>query len=158
MDKFSDYKKYFEIDIMSIIVDILNTNESKRMLINYNQESQLSKGIDAKGQRIETIASQEQNSGFPYSRYTVKLRGESGLQVTNVDLKDTGEFWKSFDVKVTNESTEIFADFNKPDGNIMDNFERRFDFLGLTDENLEGFVWNYLFDILAKRLESQFEG
>lgn len=157
MDKFTDYKKYFELDIQSMITDILNTNESKRMLINYNQESQLSKGIDAKGQRIETIASQEQNSGFPYSRYTVKLRGESGLQVQNVDLKDSGEFWKSFDVKVTNENTEIIADLNKPDGNIMDNFESRFDFLGLTDENLEGFTWHYLFDILAEKLESQFK-
>ncbi|MGV8130695.1 MAG: hypothetical protein ACP5N7_01170, partial [Candidatus Pacearchaeota archaeon] len=67
------------------------------------------------------------------------------------------ELWKSFDVKVTNENTEIIADLNKPDGNIMDNFESRFDFLGLTDENLEGFTWHYLFDILAEKLESQFK-
>lgn len=157
IESFADYKKYFEVDIQSMIVDILKTDESKKILIDYNQNNQLKDGLDAKGQWIYTIASEEQGGNYPYSKFTVKLRGEKGLQVDAVDLKDTGAFWNSFDVKVTNENTEIFADFDKGSSDIRDNFAKRFDFLGLTDENLEGFTWYYLFDILAAKLESQFK-
>jgi hypothetical protein len=151
MNSFLDYIPIFKQDIPLLIEQSLDTNEAKESIISMNQE-QLQKGIDSKGTRIETIASQEQHSGYPYSRYTVKLRGEQGLQVQNVDLKDTGAFYDSMNVEVTKEQTKVLADFDKPDGNIMDNFNKSYDFLGLTKDNLKGFVQWCLFELFSINL------
>jgi hypothetical protein len=155
---FSDFKPVFDINIHDVLQTIFEKQEVQDAIISYNQE-QLSQGLDAKGQRIETIASQEQNSGYPYSRYTVKIRGSEGLQVNNVDLKVTGELWASMEVKVNNTNAEVLADMNKPDGNVMDNFESKYDFWGLIKNNLNGLaVWvlqDYLGIELKKRLKVQ---
>jgi len=157
MNSFADYKPHLEIDIPELIFECLNTDEVKDAIIIINQDEQLKKGIDSLEQRIETIASQEENSGYPYSRFTVSERSQKGLQVQNVDLKDTGDFYNSFDVKVTKENTEVLADFDKPDGNILDNFDSKFEFLGLTKRNLENLVtWNIL-DILEQKVKSFFK-
>lgn len=153
--KFADYKPVFDVDINKMITNILNTSEAEKIMLNYIQEDQLQNGIDARGKRIETIASQEQGSQYPYSRYTVKLRGEQGLQVNNVDLKDTGAFYDSMGVKVNEKQIEFLADFNKGANDIRDNFTPDYDFVNLTNENLEGLVWYFLFDILSIDLKKQ---
>jgi len=152
MDSFADYKPLLEIDIPELIFECLNTDEVKDAIIILNQDEQLKKGIDSLEQRIETIASQEENSGFPYSRFTVSERTNKGLQVQNVDLKDTGDFYNSFDVKVTTENTEVLADFDKPDGNILDNFDSSYDFLGLNIESVAQLVYETILPRLEKML------
>jgi hypothetical protein len=148
--RFIDFKKHFEIDISEVLRQSIE--ETKQDVINYNQKEQLSEGIDAKGQRIETIASQEQNTGYPYGRMSVSKRGARGLQVDNVDLNITGAFWSSFDVKVTRERTEVLADWNIHGDDIRDNFDKRFDFLGLTNNSKENYVWSSLFPVFSRRL------
>lgn len=148
-----DIKKIFDIDIPEMIVECLNEDESKQAIISMNQE-QLQQGVDSNEKRIETIASQEQNSGYPYSINTVKIRGEEGLQVHNVDLRVTGEFYDSMKVTVDNDKIIIDAEFNKANGNIMDNFDRSYSFLGLIPENLKALgEWIILgiLDIKLKR-------
>lgn len=152
MEKFSDYKKYFEIDIPEIIVEILNEKEVKQDIIDYNQKEQLSEGIDSLGQRIETISSNEFPTGYPYGRQSVEERGKAGLQVENVDLNFSGAFWSTFDVKVTKEETEVLADWTMYGQDIRWNFDSRYDFLGLTDNSLENFVWLSVYGKLEKRL------
>jgi len=148
--------KLLSFDFNELIIETLNEPEIKAEIIRLNQEEQLSKGIDSLGQKIETISSLEQNTGLPYARFTIRQRSLSGLQVENVDLKVTGEFWNTFEVKVTNEETEVLADFNKPDGDIRENFDNRFDFLGLTEKNLESLItWSSFLDILQKKLFSR---
>ena len=155
MKDFAEFRKLINsINISDLITECLETKEAKEAIIKYNQE-QLQNGIDAKGQVIETIASQEQNSGYPYAMYTVKERGEQGLQVQNVDLKVEGIFWNSMEVKVSDNKTEVIADFNKGANDIRDNFEKRFDFLGLTDENLKGFGQWVLSDLLREKLRAK---
>lgn len=156
MDKFSDYKKIFQIDFNKLVNQTLQIKEVQKDIIKYNQDEQLQEGIDARGQVIETIASQEQNSGYPYSRYTVKLRGESGLQVDKVDLKDTGEFYNSFDVEVRKDEFEVLADFSKGGSDIRDNFSSDYDFLGLTKNSLENFTWLSFFPYFEKNLKELF--
>lgn len=151
MASFSDWLKVFEVNIHDVIKDIAEKSEVKQSIIDYNQE-QLSQGIDSLGQRIETIASQEQNSGYPYSKYTVKIRGSEGLQVNNVDLKVTGQLWDSMEVEVANEGMIVNADTNKSGGDVMDNFESRFDFWGLTKKNKKGFAIWVLSDYLKPAL------
>jgi hypothetical protein len=157
MDSFLDYKKIFEIDIPSILEEVLNYQDVKDQIIYLNQDKQLSEGLDAKGQSIYTISSEEQGGNYPYSKYTVQLRSDKGLQVDAVDLKDTGAFWNTFDVKVTKETTEALADFNKGGDDIRNNFDKKFDFLGLYDENLEIFGQWLLQNYLSERLKEQLQ-
>ena len=147
---FSDFKKHFTVDISEILKQSIQ--ETKQDIIDYNQKEQLSEGLDALEQRIETISSTEQNTGYPYGRMSVSLRGESGLQVDNVDLRITGAFWKSFEVKVTKQTTEVLADFRIHGSDIRDNFDTRFDFLGLTKNSLENYAWSSLFPVFSKKL------
>jgi len=156
MDSLDELRKIFDIDIPKLIEKILNYQDVKDYIIYLNQQKQLSEGLDAKGQKIYTIASEEQNSPYPYSKYTAYLRQEKGLQVKNVDLKDTGAFWDSFEVKVSKENTEVLADFSKGGDDIRDNFELKFDFLGLTEENTkelaEWLLSNYFAESLRMEL------
>jgi hypothetical protein len=151
---FSDFKPVFDINMNDILKTIMQNKEVQDSIISYNQE-QLSQGLDAKGQRIETIAATEQNTGYPYSIYTVKLRGSEGLQVNNVDLKVTGDLWASMEVKVNNTNAEVLADMQKSDGNVMDNFDKSFDFWGLTKNNLTGFATWVLSDFLGIELKKR---
>lgn len=157
MNKFSDYKKYFEIDLNNFVSDIMKMPETQKTIIDYNQKEQLSHGIDALGQRIETIASQEQKSGFPYAIFTVSERSKKGLQVRNVDLKDTGELWDSMKVTFTETGSLITAQMQKENGSVMDNFDKKYDFFGLNDNSLENFTWDYFFDIFSRKLKSLFQ-
>jgi hypothetical protein len=144
MEWFTEFKTSKDIDLNGLIQETLNIPEVKKSIIEYNQD-QLSQGIDANGLRIETIAAQEQNNGYPYSKYTVKMRGEEGLQVHNVDLKVTGELWKSMEVIVNSEGAIVKADTKKGNNDVMDNFEPKYDFWGLTQKNKEGFlIWDFL--------------
>jgi hypothetical protein len=147
--KFADFKIKANIPKM-IAVSIEAT---KGEIIKYNQDDQLQSGIDSRGEKIETLRSKEQNSGLPYALFTVQQRAKRGLQVDKVDLKFNGDFYKTFKVKVTDKQTEVMADFNKEDGDIRDNFDSSFDFLGLTDDNLEGYTWQDLFPVFAKNLQ-----
>lgn len=153
---FADYKPVFDVKINDIINTIMKYEEVQKTIIDYNQE-QLQKGIDSKGQRIRTIAAEEQGNGQVYSLYTINMKAEKGQDYGNVTLYDTGEFYRSMHVKVNKTNNEVLADFDKPDGNIMDNFNTgMYDFLGLTDENLQGFATWIISDYLGLELKKQF--
>lgn len=151
---FADYKKVFDIDINSLIYNILLDPKIQQEIIEYNQ-SQLKDGKDSNDQKIITIAADEQGLGNVYSLFTISARSASGLQTRYVDLNDTGAFYNSFFIKVTKNNFEILADFNKSDGNIMDNFNSDYDFLGLTEDNLSNFIWDVLYSELSKDLKRQ---
>lgn len=150
-DSFADYKIVFTVDISKLIYQILLKKDIQQEIIEYNQ-SQLQEGEDANQKKIITIAADEQSLGNVYSLYTIALRNESGLQTNVVDLKDTGAFYRSFKVKISRDSFEIIANYSKPDGDIRDNFDSNYEFLGLTQDNLESFVWLVLYRELEKEL------
>lgn len=153
---FSDYKPVFNVEMNDIINLIMKNEEVQKSIIEYNQQ-QLQEGIDSQGQRIRTIAAEEQGNGQVYSLYTINMKAEKGQDYGNVTLKDTGEFYRSMHVKVNRTDNEVLADFDKPDGNIMDNFNSgMYDFLGLTDENLKGFATWIISDYLGLELRKQF--
>jgi len=152
MDSFSEYKPYFDININNIVKQTMSDKELQAQMIRLNQE-QLDKGLDSLGQRIESLSAIQQNSGYPYSMLTVKLRGEQGLQVDNVDLKDTGAFWDSMDVNVSDTETEIIADWNIHGEDIRENFSRNFEFLGLQDKKLNEFIQWYFLDLFEQLLK-----
>lgn len=149
--KFIDFAKKLDIDFDKIISETMQEPDMQAALIDYNQNEQLAKGLDAKGQHIETIGGEEAGTGS-YSPYTMANRAEKGLQTNNVDLKVTGYFWNTFFVESRAKETEIKANFQKGSDNILYNFDKKYDFLGLINENLKGFVtWNFL-ESFAKRV------
>lgn len=155
MASFKDWKPVFQINMYDIIKLIMQNKEVQQTIIEYNQE-QLQKGIDNEGKKIRTIAAEEQDRGKVYSLYTIKMKAEKGQDFGNVTLYDTGEFYKTFNIKVNDSSVEVLADFNSPGENILDNFDEKYHFLGLTNENKKGFATWILQDYLELELKKHF--
>lgn len=149
VNNFSDYKKVFDIDINQLLFQILSKPNIQQEIIEYNHE-QLTQGVDSNEEKIITISAEEQAQGEVYSLFTIRERRSQGLQTRVVDLKDTGSFYNTFAVKVSKNSFEIIANYNKPDGSILDNFNDSYEFTGLTDNSLENFVWDVLYVELRK--------
>lgn len=154
MEKFSDFSKILSVDIYQLISRLMSIDEVQKALIRYNQE-QLQQGIDAKEQRIITISAEEQNENLVYSLFTYGQKVKKGQDAQHVTLEDTGAFYDSMSVKASENETEITANFEKPDGNILDNFDKKFDFLGLTNESLESFATWVLQDYLEQELRKE---
>jgi hypothetical protein len=147
VEKFSDYKKVFDVDISQLIYQILLMPDVQQDIIEFNQ-SQLTDGVDSNEERIITISAEEQNQGEVYSIFTIAERKANNKQTDNVDLNFTGQFWSTFTVKVTKTTFEVIANFNSPGEDIRDNFDDKFDFLGLTNDSLENFTWLVIYEKL----------
>lgn len=127
--------------------------ELSNEIIELNQVEQLSEGIDALDQRIITFSADEQNQGNVYSIFTMQERLIKGLQVSNVDLNYSGIFWKTFKVIKVSDGWEVQADFNLYGDDIRENFDTTFDFLGLTQNNLEVLVYDSVLPLLEKKIK-----
>jgi hypothetical protein len=156
MEWFVPFKTSQDVDLDRLIQKTMGIPAVQKELIEYNQD-QLQSGIDAKGERIRTIAAEEQGNGQVYSLYTIAKKSENGHDFHHVTLEETGEFYGSMSIETTSNETKFIADFNKPDGNIHDNFDSIYDFLGLTNENLESFIWfvfvDYFITFFLQELE-----
>jgi len=106
--------------------------ELKDEIIRLNTQDQLYEdGIDSLS---ETLGD--------YSSYTVARKSMKGQKTSNITLKDTGDFYKSFKVKVTATGFIIKADdSSKYDIPLTESFG--LDILGLTEEN-KLFLYDYL--------------
>lgn len=142
IESFADYKKVFDFNIQDILNEVMLDLE--KSIIQINQIDQLSFGIDAKSQVIKTLKS---NSPNVYANFTIKERKARGLQTDNVDLNFTGGFWKTFKVVKVQDGWEVQANFNIHGEDIRVNFDTKFDFLGVSPDNLEDFV---LSEVLPK--------
>jgi hypothetical protein len=120
-----------KLEIFKILQNIFKTASFVTFIIDRNQEQLYDKGITARGTIIKTYKS---GKGFPYSPYTVAQKAIKGQKVNIVTLKDTGDFYKSFKVKVEESYLEIDAEFEKSNGNIGENLDIT-EVLGLTEEN-----------------------
>lgn len=108
----------------------------KRMIIKLNTVEQLGKeGIDSMGDSLGTYA--------PFTIHDpVKGRIAKGYQVNHIDFKQTGEYWKSWEVRVTNDEIEIEVDpvrFNE----LVNDLRFDPDHVGLTQDH-----WNIIIDMI----------
>tara|TARA_R110001606_G_scaffold21019_1_gene74613 strand:- start:114 stop:560 length:447 start_codon:yes stop_codon:yes gene_type:complete len=70
-----------------------------------------------------------------YSDVTVEnYKKPKGQKFSNITLKDTGDFYKSFKVELTKTSIRISANPIKEDNNLFDDFGD--EIIGLTPDNL----------------------
>jgi len=125
------FDKMINLDIDSIVENILRDAEFQRFIIDLNTEGQLfEKGIDSLGASLGSYAATTIEG-------TVNFEGKKskGQRYDHITLKDTGDFYKSFAIKVQNGGFLIIANGQKDDTNLLSEYGKNI--LGLTDENLQ---------------------
>ncbi len=101
-------------------------------IVRLNTQDQLfDKGIDSLN-----------NSLGDYSPITVIIKRRKGQKTSNITLRDTGEFYESFDVTVQRDGFTISADEMKDDTSLTEEFG--IDILGLTDDSLDQVIREYI--------------
>lgn len=128
---FRTLDRIINLDQDLIIGNILRDEEFQRFIIDLNTEEQLfEKGIDSLGASLGEYADAtiEGTANF-------KGKLEKGQPIDHITLKDTGDFYKSFAIKVQNGGFLIVADGQKDDTNLLSEFGK--EIVGLTDENLQ---------------------
>jgi len=115
-----------EIDEKALLFEVLNQNKIKELIIKLNTQDQLFKrGIDSNGESLGE-----------YTENTQKIKASKGQPFDRVTLKDTGEFYESWEVIISDISDIIInADDEKDDTALFEKYGE--DVLGLTDESLE---------------------
>lgn len=122
---------FLEFQVFKIVFDVPNV---KQMIIEMNTNDQLfKKGVDSNGVSLMDI-------GGDYSFVTKDMKSRNNQPYDHITLKDTGDFYKSWNVKILADTIFIEADTIK-DG---DDLQQRWgnDILGLTDESKQKLI-NY---------------
>jgi hypothetical protein len=121
------------LDENKIINQILSNKSFQEFIIDLNTEGQLfDKGINSLGVKLSDI-------GGLYSEITItrsRKKGKPKKSRSHVDLLDTEVYYKSFVIRLFNDSFDIVSDPNKDDGTSL--FERwGKEIEGLTQESLQ---------------------
>lgn len=149
INSFEDLKELFNFNPIVLLDEVFKQSEVQDTMIEFNQD-QLQDGTDSLGQTIVTIG------GSPYRPFTVRIKRSKGQPTNVVTLEDTGDFYKTFKIKINRDSYEITANFEKQDGNILDNFSSRFDFLGLDNESAIELANEIIFPRLGQLISKRF--
>ena len=119
-----------------LLDQVLNKSNVKRFIIDLNH-GQLQSGIDSQGESLGE-----------YAPSTIEYKKRKGQIHTHITLKDSGDFYDSFQVVVTSTDIIIITKPVKSDGtNLIEEYGE--DIVGLTPENLEK-----LCELIALELES----
>tara|TARA_R110002050_G_C8870557_1_gene508125 strand:+ start:194 stop:640 length:447 start_codon:yes stop_codon:yes gene_type:complete len=118
-----------KVDVTKALIKILNKKSIQRFITDLNTEVQLfDNGEDSEGTQLSAI-------GGIYAVSTIKLSRTPKKNRSHINLKDTGDFYKTFDVVVNNNASfRIEADTIK--GGV--NLEKRWGdkIVGLQEENV----------------------
>jgi hypothetical protein len=113
---------------------VLDNIEVKNLIINLNTEEQMNKqSVNADGEELTSV-------GGTYSPVTMiisKAKGRPKKSLFQVNLKDTGRFYKSFRVRVGMDSILITADTIKSGEDLESRWGK---LVGLTDEHLQELI------------------
>jgi hypothetical protein len=116
-DKLRDLDQHPEDIIIAAIVEMEDS------VIELNTEGQLWKGKRADGQPVRP----------GYTAYTKEIKRAKGQPTNRVTLRDTGDFYESFDIKYGKDRFEIYATDHK-----AGKLERKYSdqIYGLNDDSL----------------------
>lgn len=124
-------QKISKLNIDDVIFSVMNTEETKKTIIELNQEQLSVLGVDFEGKPLKTYKA---NGGNVYSNYTIKDRKLRGKQYDHVDLFDKGDFYKTFSTITDKAFTEVKGNTKKGDEDISFNLDISKIF-GLTKES-----------------------
>lgn len=128
------------------IQQIIFDNEA--YIVDMNVEDQLyEQGVNALGVSIDDYA--------PYSPATIEIKMQKGQPYNRVTLRDEGDFHSSFFLEVGTTQFEIkAADFKTE--HLVRKYGRQI--LGLTDENIEELIREYILPDIERRIKETLYG
>ena len=134
-----------KLSIDEIAYEVAKRQDFQSEVIRINTQLQLfEKGQDSTGRELESI-------GGGYSPVTIEIKRSKGQPVDRVTLKDTGDFYKSFQVVPYKGGFEIKADPIKDDANLY--VEWGEDIIGIQEDYKYIILDKYVEEIF-KRIES----
>ena len=130
--------RIIDLDRKNVTKEILSQKEIQIFIIQLNTEGQETSqlfelGIDSTGKTLKSIGGTDLTSSG-YTPFTIEIKKSKGQRTSNITLKDSGDFYKSFKVVVLEDGFRIVADPNKEDTNLFEEWGTNI--VGLTDENI----------------------
>ena len=96
MDVLEAATRLSKVNVTSVLVKILKQAKTKKYITDLNTKVQLfDYGEDATGMRLDVVS----DIGG-YAPSTIRIKARKGQPTNRVTLKDTGDFYKSFDVQI----------------------------------------------------------
>ena len=131
-------------DVVKTLVRILNKKTTQKFITDLNTKVQLfDYGEDSEGVQLSAI-------GGLYAESTIRLSRPKKKNRSHINLKDTGAFYKTFDVQVkANASFSITANTIKGDQDLQERWGDNI--VGLQTEN-EILVMEYLEEQFYKEI------
>lgn len=128
------------------VQQIIYDNEA--YIVDLNAEEQLyEQGINNLGVSISDYA--------PYSPVTIEIKKAKGQPTNRVTLRDEGDFESSFFLEVGQNQFEIKASDWKTE-KLIKKYGRQI--LGLTNENIERLIWDFIYPDLLSKLKNELYG
>jgi len=130
-----------------IFTDILKDSNIQAQIVDLNLSQMYDGGIDSEGHELGHYAA----ITVSYYKPLASSLGNDGRS-DHITLKDTGEFYKSFKIKITSEGFIIQADADKGDTDLSQIYPK---VIGLTKENkaeVGVIVAPYLAEIIRKEI------
>jgi len=94
MDVLEAATRLSKVNVTSVLVKILKQAKTKKYITDLNTKVQLfDYGEDARGVQLAAV-------GGGYAPSTIRIKARKGQPTSRVTLKDTGDFYKSFDVQI----------------------------------------------------------
>ena len=118
--------KGLDLENSGVFFHVFSLDYVQQYIILQNTRGQLFQGIDAEGVLLESI-------GGDYTAFTVARKDARGQPSDRVTLKDTGDFYKSFSIDVSQKEFVITANFYKKGKDLRDRWGNSL--AGLTDES-----------------------
>lgn len=128
------------------VQQIIYDNEA--YIVDLNAEEQLyEQGVNNLGVSISDYA--------PYSPVTIEIKKAKGQPTNRVTLRDEGDFESSFFLEVGQNQFEIKASDWKTE-ELIKRYGRQI--LGLTNENIEKLIWDFIYPDLLSKLKNELYG
>lgn len=121
--------KVNKYDVDKILFEVWSDIKVQLFIEQLNTEGQptsqlMNQGVDSKGVSLGK-----------YSPFTVQIKLNKGQRIDHITLKDTGEFYESFDIRPFLKGFIINAQGQKDDDNLFEIYGE--EILGLTNENIK---------------------
>lgn len=128
------------------VQQIIYDNEA--YIVDLNAEEQLyEQGVNSLGVSISDYA--------PYSPVTIEIKKAKGQPTNRITLRDEGDFESSFFLEVGQNQFEIKASDWKTE-ELIKKYGRQI--LGLTNENIEKLIWDFIYPDLLSKLKNELYG
>ena len=130
-----------------LFIEILKDSNVQAQIIDFNLEQMYEGGIDSEGNSLGQYA----QITVSYWKPLARSLGNDG-RTDHITLKDTGEFYKSFRIKLENDGFKITANAIKEDTDLAQVYP---DVLGLTKESkqmVSELITPYFIEAIRKEL------